>query len=156
MTVSMLPSRCRTDMSTTKPSLRPPTLADLETQLPPNVVGEIIEGVLCTMTKPRVRHQRTTTRIGADVSDPFDMGRGGPGGWWTVTAPGIVLPHTPEISPDVAGWRRERMRELPVDEPITMVPDRVCEIRISHDAAPRPASQAAVLRQGRRAFPVAR
>jgi Uma2 family endonuclease len=40
----------------------------------------------------------------------------------------IELPNTPEISPDVAGWRRERMPELPIDEPIRVVPDWVCEI----------------------------
>jgi Uma2 family endonuclease len=114
-------------MSTTKPSPKAPTLADLDA-LPPGIVGEIIEGVLYTMTKPRMRHQRTTTRIGAGVGDPFDIGRGGPGGWWIIAEPGIELPNTPEISPDVAGWRRERMPEMPVDEPIRMVPDWVCEI----------------------------
>jgi Uma2 family endonuclease len=106
-------------MSTTKPSSRAPTLADLDA-LPPGVVGEIIEGVLYTMTKPRVRHQRTTRTIGGRIGDPFDHGRGGPGGWWIVTEPGIA--------PDVAGWHRERMPDLPVDEPIRVVPDWVCEI----------------------------
>jgi Uma2 family endonuclease len=114
-------------MSTTKPSPRAPTLADLEA-LPPGIVGEIIEGVLYTMTKPRMRHQRTATRIGGKLSDPFDDGLGGPGGWWIVVEPGIELPNTPEISPDVAGWRRERMPEMPVDEPIRVVPDWTCEI----------------------------
>ena len=114
-------------MSTTKPSPKPPTLDDLDA-LPPGIVGEVIEGVLYTMTKPRIRHQRTTTRIGAGIGDPFDVGRGGPGGWWIVVEPGIELPDTPEISPDVAGWRRERMPELPVDEPVRLVPDWVCEI----------------------------
>jgi Uma2 family endonuclease len=104
-----------------------PTLADLDA-LPPGMVGEIIEGVLYTMTKPRVRHQRTTRTIGGRIGDPFDHGRGGPGGWWVVTEPGIELPNTPEISPDVAGWHRERMPDLPVDEPIRVVPDWVCEI----------------------------
>jgi Uma2 family endonuclease len=104
-----------------------PTLADLDA-LPPSIVGEIINGVLYTMTKPRMRHQRTTTRIGAGIGDPFDMGRGGPGGWWIVVEPGIELPNTPEISPDVAGWRRERMPEMPGDEPVRLVPDWVCEI----------------------------
>jgi len=113
-------------MTTTKPRARP-TLADLDA-LPPGVVGEIIEGVLYTMTKPRARHQRTATGIGGDLRGPFDLGRGGPGGWWIVTEPGIELPNTPEISPDVAGWRRERMPELPEDEPIRVVPDWVCEI----------------------------
>ena len=114
-------------MSTTKPSTKPPTLADLDA-LPPGIVGEIIDGVLYTMTKPRMRHQRTGTGIGGDLRGPFDLGRGGPGGWWIVVEPGIELPNTPEISPDVAGWRRERMPEMPGDEPIRMVPDWVCEI----------------------------
>ena len=114
-------------MSTTKPSPRAPTLADIDA-LPPGIVGEIIEGVLYTTTKPRIRHQRTTRTIGGRIGDPFDHGRGGPGGWWIVTEPGIELPNTPEISPDVVGWRRERMPELPVDEPIRVVPDWVCEI----------------------------
>jgi Uma2 family endonuclease len=104
-------------MSITKPNTTTPTLADLDA-LPPGVVGEIIEGVLYTMTKPRARHRRTTTRIGSGVGDPFDMGRGGPGGWWIIAEPGIELPNnTEEISPDVAGWRRDRMPELPVGQP---------------------------------------
>jgi Uma2 family endonuclease len=116
------------DMSTTKPSSRPPTLADLDA-LPANIVGEIIEGVLYTMTKPRAPHRRTTRLIGGRVGDPFDNGIGGPGGWWIIPEPGIELPNdTKEISPDVAGWRRERIPDLPVDEPIRVVPDWVCEI----------------------------
>jgi Uma2 family endonuclease len=114
-------------MSTTKPVSEPATLADLDA-LPPGVIGEIIEGVLYTMTKPRMRHQRTAMGIGSDLRGPFDLGRGGPGGWWIVTEPGIELPNTPEISPDVAGWRRERLPEPPDDEPIRVVPDWVCEV----------------------------
>ena len=45
-----------------------------------------------------------------------------------VAEPGIELPNTPEVSPDIAGWRRERMPELPDDEPIRVVPDWGCEI----------------------------
>jgi Uma2 family endonuclease len=118
-------AKLRWSVSTTKPSAKPPTLADLEA-LPPSIVGEIIDGVLYTMTKPRARHQRTTRTIGGRVGDPFDHGRGGPGGSWIVTEPGIELPNTPEISPDVVGWRRERMPELPGDEPIRVVPNWVC------------------------------
>lgn len=114
-------------MSTTKPSTKPPTLADLDA-LPPGVVGEIIDGVLYTMTKPRMRHQRTMLKIGGGVAAPFDDGIGGPGGWWIIPEPGIELPDTPEIAPDVAGWRRDRMPEMPIDEPIRIVPDWVCEI----------------------------
>ena len=85
--------------------------------------------MLYTRTKPRARHQRTGLGIGRELSGPFDLGRGGPGGWWIIGEPGIELPNdTKEISPDVAGWRRERMPELPGDEPIRVVPDWVCEI----------------------------
>lgn len=34
----------------------------------------------------------------------------------------------PEISPDIAGWRRDRLPVLPMDAPIAIVPDWVCEI----------------------------
>jgi hypothetical protein len=60
----VLVSRVAEDgMSTTKPAgtRSPATLAELDA-LPPGVVGEIIEGVLYTMTKPRARHQRTTLK----------------------------------------------------------------------------------------------
>lgn len=106
---------------------RIPTLEDLDA-LPANVKGEIIEGVLYTMTRPRGRHQHIGLAIGSDLRGPFDRGLGGPGGWWILPEPGIELPDTPEISPDLAGWRRERLPVLPEDTAITVVPDWVCEI----------------------------
>lgn len=109
------------------PAKKVPTLADLDA-LPPGVKGEIIEGVLYTMTRPRGPHQRTATMVGGALSGPFDGGRGGPGGWWILAEPGIELPGTPEIAPDLAGWRRERLPVLPADAPIRVVPDWVCEI----------------------------
>lgn len=54
--------------------------------------------------------------------------RGGPGGWWLLPDPGIELPGSPEFSPDVAGWRRERLPELPSDESIRVAPDWICEV----------------------------
>jgi Uma2 family endonuclease len=74
-------------------------------------------------------HQRTTRKISGGVGDPFEDGLGGPGGWWILPEPGIELSNnTKEISPDVAGWRRNRLPRLPRNEPIRMVPDWVCEI----------------------------
>jgi Uma2 family endonuclease len=110
-----------------QPARKPPTLADIDA-LAPGVKGEIIEGVLYTMTRPRAAHQSTTTGIGGDLQGPFQKGRGGPGGWWILVEPGIELPGTPEISPDVAGWRKERLPTLPDDAAITVVPDWVCEL----------------------------
>jgi Uma2 family endonuclease len=108
------------------PPARPATRADLEA-LPPNVKGEILDGVLYTQARPRPRHQGALLRMGAGLDGSFGQGRGGPGGWWILPEPGIELPGAPEVSPDLAGWRRERLPELP-DAAITVVPDWVCEI----------------------------
>lgn len=105
----------------------PATLADLEA-LPSSVKGEIIDGVLYTQARPRARHARIATRIGHELSGPYDVGRGGPGGWWILIEPGIEVPGSPEFSPDIAGWRRERLPELPDDNPMRVVPDWICEI----------------------------
>lgn len=104
----------------------PATMADIEA-LPPGVKGEIIEGVLYTQPRPRSRHQSTISRFDNEIGGPYQYGRGGPGGWWILPEPGIELPGSPEFSPDLAGWRKERMPELPEDA-IRLVPDWVCEI----------------------------
>lgn len=110
-----------------QPARKVPTLAELEA-LPSNVKGEIIEGVLYTMTRPRGLHQDLALSIGSDLRGPYRRGHGGPGGWWILPEPGIELADTPEIAPDIAGWRRERLPVLPEDAAITVVPDWVCEI----------------------------
>lgn len=109
------------------PARKAPTIDDLDA-LPPGTKGEIIEGVLYTMTRPRGPHQRITRIVGSHLGGPFDEGANGPGGWWILPEPGIELADTPEIAPDLAGWRRERLAELPNDAPIRVVPDWVCEI----------------------------
>jgi Uma2 family endonuclease len=42
--------------------------------------------------------------------------------------PGIQLPRAPEVSPDLAGWHRERLDRLPRSGAIDAVPDWVCEV----------------------------
>lgn len=109
------------------PAVKRATLADLEA-LPEGVVGELIQGVLTTMARPRLRHQRASGRIFGDVEGRFDR-NGGPQGWWILTEPGIALHalDVDEIVPDIAGWRRERLPELPENR-IDVVPDWVCEV----------------------------
>ncbi|CAN5898426.1 Uma2 family endonuclease [soil metagenome] len=104
----------------------PPSRADLDA-LPANVKGEIIDGVLYAMTRPRPKHQAIGARITSSLEPPFTLGKGGPGGWWILPEPGIELPRSPEVAPDIAGWRRERLAALP-DGPVTLVPDWVCEV----------------------------
>jgi Uma2 family endonuclease len=103
------------------------TRADLE-GLPENVIGEIIEGVLYTSPRPRPLHANLEGALLEDLRSPFQRGRGGPGGWWILVEPGVELPGSPEVVPDLGGWRRDRLPALPDDAPIQIVPDWVCEI----------------------------
>jgi len=106
---------------------RSATRADLD-KLPPYVKGEILNGVLYTQARPKPGHTRAASVLARRIGGPFDDDPAGPGGWWILDEPGIELPNSPEIAPDIAGWRRERLPELPEDEPIRVVPDWVCEV----------------------------
>jgi len=112
-----------------EPAVRRATWADLEA-LPETVVGELIQGVLYSMPRPRARHQRASTLLAGELHEPFWKGRGGPGGWLFLSEPGLAFPaeDVEEIVPDLAGWRRERLPTLPDDGSISVVPDWVCEI----------------------------
>lgn len=109
------------------PARKKPTLEDLDA-LPRDVKGEIIDGVLYTMARPRARHQWLVLEIGRAVGNVFGRTRSSPGGWWILPEPGIELANTPEIAPDLGGWRRERLATLSDLEPIRELPDWVCEI----------------------------
>ncbi len=105
----------------------PPTLADIDA-LPPHMKGEIIDGVFYAMTRPRGFHQSVAGLVHADLLGPFQRERGGPGGWWILPEPGIEMVNSPEVSPDIAGWKRERLVTMPKKETIRVVPDCVCEV----------------------------
>lgn len=107
--------------------LRPATRADLDA-LPPTWRGEILDGGLYAFPRPGAPHADIESSVGLDLKGPFQRGRGGPGGWWILVEPGIQLPRAPEVSPDLAGWRRERLARLPRSGPLEVVPDWVCEI----------------------------
>ncbi|MFY2557100.1 Uma2 family endonuclease [Corallococcus terminator] len=106
---------------------KPATYADLEA-LPETVVGELIDGVLHVSPRPAPRHTLAASRLGSELGGPFDRGRGGPGGWFILDEPELHLSGGNVLVPDLAGWRRERMPELPQKVGFTVVPDWVCEV----------------------------
>jgi Uma2 family endonuclease len=94
---------------------------------PETEVAELIRGTLSVLPRPRALHARSSSRLGTELGGPFDRGRGGPGGWVLLDEPELHL-EGDILVPDLAGWRRVRMPEIP-DEPFfTLAPDWVCEV----------------------------
>ena len=60
--------------------------------------------------------------------------RGGPGGWILLDEPELHL-HGDVLVPDLAGWRRERMPELPDAAAFELAPDWICEVLSPSTAA---------------------
>lgn len=102
------------------------TYADLEA-LPPHLVGEIIDGALIASPRPASLHARAASRLGIEVGGPFDRGKGGPGGWVILDEPELHIVEQIMV-PDLAGWRRERMPEMPDVGYFELAPDWVCEV----------------------------
>ena len=95
--------------------------------VPDHLVGEILNGVLETHPRPAPRHARASSSLGGKIVTPYDHGQGGPGGWWILDEPELHL-DVDIMVPDLAGWRRERMPELPETAWFECVPDWVCEV----------------------------
>lgn len=95
---------------------------------------ERIRGVKLMSPRPALRHaELATTLVRMLVS--FDErlsrrragGRGKGGGWWLLFEPELHLGEETLI-PDLAGWRIERMPQVPDTAYTTLAPDWVCEV----------------------------
>ncbi|MBN8230264.1 Uma2 family endonuclease [Corallococcus macrosporus] len=105
---------------------KPATYADLEA-LPPNQVGEIVNGELHASPRPASPHAFAAMQLSTDLNNPFGRGRGGPGGWHFLFEPELHLGKD-VLVPDIAGWRQERMAKMPDVVGFTMAPDWLCEV----------------------------
>lgn len=112
---------------------KPATYADLAA-LPPNVVGEILHGALYASPRPASPHAAAASALGEELGPPFKRGRGGPGGWVILDEPELHL-REDVLVPDLAGWRRSRMPEMPETAAFTLAPDWVCEVQSRSTAA---------------------
>jgi Uma2 family endonuclease len=117
------------------PAMKPrrATYADLEA-VPANKVAELIRGTLHVMPRPAPRHANASSMLTGELTGPFGRGRGGPGGWWILAEPELHFPDPTEpgaidaLVPDLAGWRRDRMPDLPSTAYFALAPDWICEV----------------------------
>ncbi len=109
-----------------EPAKRRATYEDL-LAVPEHRVAEIIHGVLITQARPASRHAQASSALGGELFGPFRRGKGGPGGWILLDEPELHL-REDVLVPNLAGWRRERMPELPDAPAFRLAPDWVCEV----------------------------
>lgn len=97
---------------------------------------ELIDGELLEKAAPDAAHGFAQARLVGALGPPFNRkgGAGGPGGWWLATEVDLVL-NGNGFRPDVAGWRRERVPQLPTERPVTLAPDWLCEVVSESNAA---------------------
>jgi Uma2 family endonuclease len=98
---------------------------------PPHRVAELIAGVPYTHPRPASPHSWASTTLGEELGPPFKRGRGGPGGWVLLDEPELHFGPPADadvLVPDLAGWRRERMPQMPEVPFFDLAPDWVCEV----------------------------
>lgn len=97
--------------------------------VPEEQVAEILDGELHTQPRPAPAHANAASVLSGELHGPFRRGRGGPGGWVFLVEPELHLGPRPDILvPDLAGYRRERLPELPAEAYLPLAPDWLCEV----------------------------
>lgn len=94
---------------------------------PPDQVAELIDGRLELQPRPASLLAAAASALGEELGPPFKRGRGGPGGWVLLDEPELHLGDD-IVVPDLGGWRRERMPEIPDAAYFELSPDWVCEV----------------------------
>ena len=102
------------------------TYADL-VALPPHVIGQIVFGTLHAHPRPAFPHAAASSALGEELGPPFKRGKGGPGGWIILDEPELHL-GADILVPDLGGWRRTRLREIPNAAYTSLAPGCVCEV----------------------------
>ena len=125
--------------SMAEPAKRRATYADLEA-VPAHLVAEIIDGELVTHPRPSPRHGVAANALSDELDESI------PEGSWRTgrmdihrRAGASSRPHV--VVPDIAGWRRERLSELPDASYFETAPDWVCEVLSALDGAARQHSE---------------
>jgi len=97
---------------------------------PDHLVAEILAGELVLTPRPAPPQALAEARLYQLLAAPFVDAVAGPGGWVMLqevelhfSTGGLEV-----LVPDVVGWLRARLPELPKTAAITVTPDWVCEV----------------------------
>ena len=109
-------------------SRKPPAAYEDLVALPSHLVGEIVDGELIASPRPAAPHAAVSSLLGGELITMFGRsGEGRPGGWAILDEPELHVVGQVMV-PDIAGWRRERMPQIPDVPFFELAPDWVCEV----------------------------
>jgi len=95
--------------------------------VPEHLKPQIIDGELYIFPHPATRHTLSTTMLLGQLFPAFHMALDGPGGWWIFHEPWVQFGEN-ILVPDLAGWRCNRLPEIPDENTFAIPPDWVCEV----------------------------
>lgn len=87
---------------------------------------ELMDGEIVPRASPRARHSRGQLRVARAIGS-LDGPDDADTGWWLLIEPDWRVHLHTLLRPDLAGWRRERLPELP-EGVLDLPPDWVCEL----------------------------
>jgi Uma2 family endonuclease len=96
---------------------------------PEHLVAEILGGELVLTPRPGPPHAKASLQLVRRLGAPFEDAIGGPGGWVFLYEPELHFETAglEVLVPDLVGWRRERLPEMPKTAAFHVAPDWVCE-----------------------------
>jgi Uma2 family endonuclease len=90
-------------------------------------IAEIIDGDLYASPRPPFRHAYAASVLAGELGSLVDRRGNGPNSWIMLNKPELHLA-SDVLVPDITGWRRSRLPELPDAAFMTLAPDWICEV----------------------------
>ena len=109
---------------TTKPLKKGATYDDLR-EVPDHFVAEMLDGELYASPRPALPHANAAGALFSAIRGSFH--RKGPAGWVILYEPELHFGND-VLVPDLAGWRRARLPNVPAAAYLTLPPDWICEV----------------------------
>jgi len=107
-----------------KPLKKNATYDDLR-EVPDHFVAEMFDGDLYAFPRPALPHANAASTLLSDIHGSFH--HRGPDGWVILIEPELHFGRD-VLVPDIAGWRRARLPNVPADAYLTLAPDWICEV----------------------------
>jgi hypothetical protein len=111
-----------------KPLKKNATYDDLR-EVPDHFVAEMFDGDLWAFPRPALPHANAAGSLFGEVYKAFH--RKDPGGWVLLFEPELHFGRD-VLVPDIAGWRRKRLPNVPADAYLTLAPDWIHRHRHDH------------------------